>query len=187
MPSRSVVAAAHGMTDEAWRRHANPWSVWTRFAAIPAFELSVWAREWIGWWCLAPVAAVLVWLFVLNVRLFGPVEPVTWAARGIYGEQLHVEGRLPAAHRTVLRLLMAAGLLSSVFIGWGLVALDLWPLAFGTTLLVGAQLWRIDRYSLHYDHHRHALPDGPAEHAPLFGHMIPRTANPSAGSGQDAM
>ena len=33
-------ARAAGMSDEAWRRHANPWSVWTRFAAIPLMMLA---------------------------------------------------------------------------------------------------------------------------------------------------
>jgi hypothetical protein len=30
-----AVAGAFRMTDEAWYSHANPWSVYTRFAAIP--------------------------------------------------------------------------------------------------------------------------------------------------------
>lgn len=153
MDAKDVVAGAHGMTDEAWKRHANPWSVWTRFAAIPVLELAVWSRVWIGWWSLAGVAAVLVWLFWLNVRLFGPVEPVGWVARGIYGEQLHVEGSMLTAHRVVLRLLIAVGIAGFGFIAWGLVALDLWPLVFGTVVLVLAQLWRIDRYGLLYEQH----------------------------------
>jgi hypothetical protein len=35
------------MSDETWRRHANPWSVWMRFAAIPALILAVWSRVWL--------------------------------------------------------------------------------------------------------------------------------------------
>ncbi|MFM9372173.1 DUF6653 family protein [Streptomyces sp. Da 82-17] len=142
-----AAADLHGMSDESWRRHANPWSVWTRFAAIPAFELAVWSRQWLGWWCLAGVAAVVAWLW-LNVRLFGPVGPTSWAARGIYGEQLHVEGKVPAEHRTILNCLIAAGLFGFALIAWGLTALDIWPLTVGTALVVLAQLWRIDRYGL---------------------------------------
>ncbi|MBL0886140.1 hypothetical protein HGK34_07615 [Myceligenerans sp. I2] len=138
------------MTDDTWKRHANPWSVWTRFAAIPVFELAVWSREWIGWWCLVGVGFVAVWLFWLNVRVFGPAEPTSWAARGIYGEQLHVAGTLSTDHLVVTRLLVAAGLVGFGLIAWGLIALDLWPLASGTALLLMAQLWRIDRYGLLY-------------------------------------
>ena len=50
------------MSDEAWKRHANPWSVWTRFAAIPLMILAIWSRLWLGWWCLVPITAVIVWL-----------------------------------------------------------------------------------------------------------------------------
>uniref|UniRef100_UPI0039BF8711 DUF6653 family protein n=1 Tax=Lentzea alba TaxID=2714351 RepID=UPI0039BF8711 len=49
------------MDDEAWRRHANPWSVSTRFAAIPATLPAIWSRTSIGWWCLVPIGLVVVW------------------------------------------------------------------------------------------------------------------------------
>jgi hypothetical protein len=41
MNALAWLARRFGMTDEAWRRHANPWSVWTRFAAIPAMILAI--------------------------------------------------------------------------------------------------------------------------------------------------
>ncbi|MDP4510559.1 DUF6653 family protein [Nonomuraea turcica] len=153
MSAKQGVAQTFGMTDQAWKRHANPWSVWTRFAAIPAMETAVWSRAWLGWWCLIGVAAVIAWLW-LNVHIFGPVEPVSWAAKGIYGEQLHVTGHAPRAHQRVLRWLIAAGLAGFGFIAWGLAALSIWPLIFGTTLLVLAQLWRIDRYGLLFEQHQ---------------------------------
>ncbi|MCK7622855.1 hypothetical protein MUU72_07020 [Streptomyces sp. RS10V-4] len=154
MSGKNAVAALHGMSDEAWQRHANPWSVWTRFAAIPAFELAVWSRQWLGWWCLAALAAVIAWLW-LNVRVFPPVQPTGWTARGIYGEQLHVDGRLPAEHKTILNVLIATGLTGFALILWGLTALRIWPLALGTTMVVMGQLWRIDRYGLLFQQHLH--------------------------------
>ena len=63
------IARAFGMNDEAWRRHANPWSVYTRFAAIPAMILAVWSRVWIGWWALIPALLVAVASSVLVVNL----------------------------------------------------------------------------------------------------------------------
>lgn len=150
MTRKNVVANAHGMSDEAWKRHANPWSVWTRFAAIPVFELAVWSREWIGWWSLAGVVAVGAWLW-LNVHVFRSVAPTSWAAKGIYGEKLHVDGRAPAAHKAVLTCLIAAGLVGFALIAWGLAALDVWPVALGTVTVVMAQLWRIDRYGLLFE------------------------------------
>jgi hypothetical protein len=39
--SMTKIAWLFRMTDEAWRRHANPWSVWTRFSAIPAMIAAI--------------------------------------------------------------------------------------------------------------------------------------------------
>jgi len=142
------VGKAFRMDDEAWRRHANPWSVWTRFAAIPAMLLAIWSRVWIGWWCLLPIAVVIVWL-IINPRAFPPVDsPRGWTERGIYGERTWLQHRdvVPPDHRAVLRLLVAAGSVGFALIIWGLVALLVWPTVFGATLVVGAQLWRIDRF-----------------------------------------
>ncbi|MET8764480.1 DUF6653 family protein [Lentzea sp. NPDC004782] len=142
------VARLFRMDDDAWRRHANPWSVWTRFAAIPAMLLAIWSRVWIGWWCLVPVAVVVVWLW-LNVKVFPPVsEPRGWASRGIYGERAWLENRasVPPDHRAVLRLLVAAGSVGFALVIWGLVALQVWPTVSGAALVVLAQLWRIDRF-----------------------------------------
>jgi hypothetical protein len=142
------------MSDETWRRHANPWSVWTRFAAIPALILAVWSRVWFGWWALVPVLAVIVWLW-LNPRVFAPVAvPRSWAAKGIYGERLWLRhpSLVPPSFRTVLRGLMVPGLAGAVLLFWGLVQLEVWPTLFGASLVVLAQLWRIDRLGLLYEH-----------------------------------
>jgi hypothetical protein len=142
------VARLFRMDDEAWRRHANPWSVWTRFAAIPAMLLAIWSRTWIGWWCLVPIFVVVVWLW-LNVKVFAPVSaPRGWTSRGIYGERAWLENRsaVPPDHRSVLRILVLLGSVGFGLTIWGLVALSVWPTVFGATLVVVAQLWRIDRF-----------------------------------------
>lgn len=146
------IANSFGMDEESWRRHANPWSVYTRFAAIPAAALAVWSRAWIGWWSLIPLALVILWLF-LNVRVFAPVGPTGWTARGIYGERLWLldRGQMPSGHRTVLRRLIQLGLAGLALMAWGLYRLDVWPTLFGMTLVIVAQLWRIDRFSLLYE------------------------------------
>lgn len=146
------IAAAFRMDDDAWRRHANPWSVHTRFAAIPAAALAVWSRAWLGWWSLLPVAAVVAWLW-LNTRLFAPApDPGNWATRGIYGERLWLESRdrVPREYRVVLRRLIFVGLAGLALTAWGLVRLDPWPTVFGIVLVTLAQSWRIDRMGLLY-------------------------------------
>ena len=141
-----------GMSDEVWRRHANPWSVWTRFAAIPGLILAIWSRVWLGWYALVPLALVAVWLW-LNPRVFAPVEPISWAAKGIYGERMwvHEPGRIPDRDRSVLRLFAIPGLTGFVLLVWGLVALRALPTVVGSAIIVIGQLWRIDRLGRVYD------------------------------------
>jgi hypothetical protein len=141
-----------GMSDEVWRRHANPWSVWTRFAAIPALILAIWSRTVLGWWALVPIAVVAVWLW-LNPRVFAPVEPVSWAAKGIYGERmwLHEPERIPEGDKSSLRLLAIPGLIGFALLVWGLYALKIVPTVAGAAIIVIGQLWRIDRLGRIYD------------------------------------
>jgi hypothetical protein len=148
------VANAATTSEETWRRHANPWSVWTRFAAVPAMILAVWSRVWIGWWSLAPVAVVMIWLFWLNLRIFPPVtEPGSWAAKGVYGEKLWLRNlsRGSAEHQAIRRFLVVVGLAGFGFLIWGLVQLDFWPILYGATLVVLGKLWLIDRFGMLYD------------------------------------
>lgn len=152
MDYQTRLSRAFRLSDDTWRRHANPWSVWTRFAAIPAMILAVWSRAWIGWWAVGPVAAVVVWLAV-NPIIFKPVQsPHSWAAKGIYGEKLwlHEGSKVPPSYRTVLRWLIATGGVGFVFLAGGLWSLNIWSTLYGATLLILAQLGRIDRMGLLY-------------------------------------
>lgn len=151
------IARLFAMDDLAWRRHANPWSVWTRLAAVPAGAAAGWSREWIGWWAVIPGVLVVGWLFA-NTKVFRPVGPGGWAADGIHGERwwLQQRHRVPSRHRTVLRCLIVLGLASAVLLAHGVVVLAVWPTVTGAAGLVLAQLWRIDRMGLH---HRQSRPD----------------------------
>ena len=156
MGAVSKIASVFRMTDEVWTRHANPWSVWTRFGAIPLMILAIWSRVWLGRWCLVPIAAVIVWLW-LNPRVFAPVEnPTGWAAKGIYGEKLWLmdRPRVPAGYRAVLRFLIGVAGLGFAILAFGLIMLEVWPTVFGASLIVLGQLWRIDRLGLLFEEQR---------------------------------
>ena len=43
------VAKVFNLTDDNWMKHANPWSVWTRYSVLPLIVLAFWSRIWIGW------------------------------------------------------------------------------------------------------------------------------------------
>jgi hypothetical protein len=63
---------------------------------------------------------------------------------------------VPAEYQAVLRWLMVPGLCGIVLLAWGLVQLLVWPTVFGATLIVLAQLWRIDRLGLLYEQSKRA-------------------------------
>jgi hypothetical protein len=82
------IAAAFGLRGENWMRHANPVSVWTRFAVLPLLAVSIWSRVWIGWWALVPFVFSLVFM-VVNPLLFPrPRSTKNWASKGVLGERI---------------------------------------------------------------------------------------------------
>src|SRR6185295_7828844 len=72
--------------EQAWLRHANPWSVYTRIPVPVLLVIAIWSRAWIGWWCLLPIGIVVVWTMV-NPRVFPPPRSLDhWASRAVLGE-----------------------------------------------------------------------------------------------------
>lgn len=138
---------------DMWRRHANPWSVWTRLFSVPMFAFVIYSRIWFGWWVLIGVVILAIWM-VLNVRVFPPATADhRWEARAIFGERFWLRrkpGAIPDHHlRMVLTLNIASGL-SALPMAYGLWALDPWATALGVIGVVGGQLWALDRYSWIY-------------------------------------
>ena len=148
MPIESAIAKAFRMTDEVWARHANPWSVYTRIPSLIPLVLAVWSRVWIGWWALAPVGAVVLWIW-LNPRLFPPPRSTdNWASKGVLGERVWLERRrldLPRHHRVFPSLLAGLSAAGLPFLVWGLWRLEVWPTVVGTILVMGCKLWFVDR------------------------------------------
>jgi len=139
---------------DAWRRHANPWSVYTRIPIPALLVAAIRSRTWIGWWSLLPIAVCLIWT-VVNPRAFPPPRTLdSWASRSVMGETLWAERKstpLPSRHRTapvVLGALSAAGL---PFLTWGLVVLDPWLTLFGLAIQMLGKLWFLDRMALLYN------------------------------------
>ena len=142
-----VLAASMRMSDATWTRHANPWSVHTRFAILPLLALAIWSRVWLGPWTLAPIALVVLWTFV-NPRAFPPPRDYgRWASRGVLGERVLLARRdaLPAHHRRAARVLTAASALGVVPLAWGLWALDPFATLLGIVMTAGAKAWFVDR------------------------------------------
>lgn len=143
----TLVADAFGLTPARWARHANPWSVRTRVPILPLLALALWARVWIGVWCLVPVAALLLRTAV-NPRAFPPPRRARgWASRAVFGERLWVERRarpIPPAHARTAAFRAPLALLGLPPLAWGLWALDAPAVLAGLALVLAAKVWFLD-------------------------------------------
>jgi hypothetical protein len=142
------LARAMAMDETAWRRHANPWSVWTRIPIGPALILALYARAWIGWWCLVPVAGLAAWTWV-NPRAFPPPATLdSWASRGVLGERRLLDrGRrpIPRGHLVAARATAAISLAGLPPAVYGIATLNPWAATLGAALVVCGKLWFVDR------------------------------------------
>ena len=144
----SRIAQWFAMSDETWQRHANPWSVWTRFTVLPILVLSIWSRAWVGWWSLLSVAIAIAWAW-LNPRIFPkPRSTDNWASRSVLGERVWLNRKnlpVPKHHRTIPKILSSVSGLGLPFIIWGLWRLEMWPTLVGCILVYAGKLWFLNR------------------------------------------
>ncbi|HZB48351.1 MAG TPA: DUF6653 family protein [Mycobacteriales bacterium] len=152
---QSRVAKLFGLEGDKWMRHANPWSVGTRFAVLPLLAVSVWSRDWIGWWSLIPIALSVVFL-VTNPLLFPPPRSTrNWASRGVFGERVYAnrtEVEIPPQYRSpvpvVANVISAVGMST---LAYGLVVLNPLAVVAGLVIQQTAKSWYIDRMVLLYE------------------------------------
>ena len=143
-----TLANVFRMSDGVWKRHANLWSVWTRYAALPLFVAAIWSRLWIGWWALVPTAVVMVWIW-LNPRIFPrPASTNNWASKAVLGERVWLNRSavpIPAHHQRaakLLNILAASGFLVLIF---GLVMTHIASTVVGLIVVVLGKSWFLDR------------------------------------------
>ena len=136
------------MDDEAWARHANPWSVWTRFTCLPLIVLAIWSRTWLGWWSLIPIGLALFWTWA-NPRAFGrPATTDNWASRGTFGERVFINRKevpIPQHHERMAHLLAWLSLPGMALLAHGLIVLDPMATICGMVLGVLPKVWFCDR------------------------------------------
>jgi hypothetical protein len=164
MTSERKVAKLFGLDGDKWMRHANPVSVWTRFAVLPLLALAIWSRDWIGWWSLVPVALSLAFMMVNPLLFPEPRSTRNWASKGVFGERVWADrdtveipdqfrtSRVPAATYAI----QTVGLAVLVY---GLVELELLAVAAGLVIAETAKAWFIDRMVLLYEDMKQRHPE----------------------------
>jgi len=134
--------------EESWLRHANPWSIWTRFLTLPFVVLAVWSRVWIGWYCLIPLSVLVFWIFV-NPRLFNkPADFSNWGSRAVLGEQIYIERKKEqklGAHKTPILILTVLQTVGGFILIYGLWRLNINSTVYGMSLVYLSKMWFLDR------------------------------------------
>ena len=98
------------LTDENWMKHANPWSVWTRYSVLPIIVLAFWSRIWIGWWYLIPATVSLVWMFLNPIFFNKPKSTKNWASKSVLGERVYLNRDkidIPGYHKNLPKIVNA--------------------------------------------------------------------------------
>ncbi len=136
------------MDEQAWQRHSNPLSVYSRFTTLPLISLAFWSREFLEIYALLPILLSFVWVW-LNPRIFGePTSTNNWASMGTFGERIYLNRKtqnIPIHHIKVCGVLIVLQLLGLPIFIYGLYSLNLWPLLFGTLWLMLTKAWFVDR------------------------------------------
>lgn len=153
--SEGRVAKLFGLEGENWARHANPLSVWTRFAVLPLLALSIWSRDWIGWWCLAPIVASLVFMMVNPLLFPKPRSTRNWASKCVFGERVWSErNTVPVPDQFTARVpnvTYAIQIAGFALLTFGLVRLDVVDTVAGLVIVLIAKAWFLDRQVLLFE------------------------------------
>jgi hypothetical protein len=137
-----------GLNENGWERHANPWSVWTRFTVLPILVSAIWSRVWFAEWSLILIAAAIAWMWI-NPRLFpSPRSTNNWASMGVMGERVWLKRNtilIPEHHRLIPHLINLGSVFGLIFLIWGLIDLDVPMTLLATVTVQISKLWFIDR------------------------------------------
>ncbi len=150
------------MSDKVWRRHANPWSVWTRIPLIFVMAPAAYSWKYLGWWAVLPLSLCFIWAY-LNPRIFAPVKAIdTWASKAVFGEKIFTERkkkghRIPLHHIQVANILTISASLFALLMILGIVLLDAWMTFAGTLGSWLSKMWFIDRMVWLYEDKKELL------------------------------
>ena len=157
------IARIFGLYGDRWTRHANPLSVWTRFLILPLYAAAIWSRDWIGWWCLVPVALITAFLMANPLLFAKPASTRSWASKSVFGERVYSQRAtvpIPEQYRgQAMNVANVANGLGLLLLIQGLVALDLLSVLGGLLLSQTGKAWYLDRMVLLYEDLKRTVPE----------------------------
>lgn len=148
MSIEKQIAKSFSLEGDSWLKHANPWSVWTRFATLPFIILAIWSRVWIGWYCLIPIVLLVFWLKFNPILFKKPKSLNNWGSKSVLGEKYWAERKknpVPAHHNTMITILTILQLIGLLVLSFGLWQLNLSFTLMGSVIIYFAKMWFLDR------------------------------------------
>ncbi|MDC6367690.1 MULTISPECIES: DUF6653 family protein [Flavobacteriaceae] len=148
MSLEKQIAQVFNLKGDSWLKHANPWSIWTRFATLPFIVLAIWSRVWLGWYCLIPISILVIWL-IINPTLFSkPKSLESWGSKSVLGEKYWSERKenpVPKHHNTPVLILTVLQTIGGVILIIGLWKLEINWTIIGTITVYLTKMWFLDR------------------------------------------
>jgi hypothetical protein len=148
MTLEKKIAKSFNLQGENWIKHANPWSIWTRFATLPFLILAVWSRVWIGWYSLIPILILIIWLKINPTLFKKPKSLDNWGSKSVLGEKYWSERKqtpVPKHHHALIIILTILQSIGGITLIVGLWQLDINLTAIGSITVYMAKMWFLDR------------------------------------------
>lgn len=155
------IAKVFRLTDENWMKHANPWSVWTRYSVLPLIAFAFWSRVWVGWWYLIPAVLSLGWMFFNPVFFKKPKSTNNWASKSVLGERVYInrfEIAVPKHHKIAINILNGISFLGMILSIYGITVLSVYVTIAGIVLTYLGKSWFLDRMVWLFEDMKH-LPE----------------------------
>ena len=148
MTLEKEIAKAFNLQGDNWMKHANPWSIWTRFATLPLLVIAIWSRVWIGWYSIIPIGILIFWL-IINPTLFKkPKNFDNWGSKSVLGEKYwsnRKKNPVPKHHKTPILILTILQSTGGILLMIGLWKLDICLSIIGIITVYLTKMWFLDR------------------------------------------
>ena len=148
MSTEKKIAKVFNLEGDNWLKHANPWSIWTRFATLPFIVLAIWSRVWIGWYCLIPIVLLVVWLKFNPILFKKPKKFDSWGSKSVLGEKYWAERKstpISNHHKIMITILTFLQMVGVLVMSFGLWKLNISLTIIGTVIVYFAKMWFLDR------------------------------------------
>ncbi|EBA12513.1 hypothetical protein RCCS2_14489 [Roseobacter sp. CCS2] len=136
------------MSDAAWAKHANPWSVYSRVIGGSLVFVALWSPFWIGYWGVLAILAAVLWVRI-NPRMFAaPKHTDTWATQGVLGERAFMNRAavpIPMHHRFAASVTSGLAGFFMLIVVAAFLMHDFWLAFTAWHAATLAKLWFCDR------------------------------------------